>query len=102
MEPFLGFIRAHEKQFAREIGVLKVQLSESKALVDRLRMGLELYLEGTKDNRIESYSRNVGIVQKLFSRVNESSWIFDTSTLVNLFIFVITKYPDFIITIVST
>lgn len=35
-QPFVGYIRQHEKQYAREIGLLKVALRECRGLYDRI------------------------------------------------------------------
>jgi len=80
VEPFLGFIRAHEKQYAREIGVLKVQLLEAKALVESIRNNMEIFMAVT--SKLLSDAKIKGILDKIIVAIGDSSWMFDTTTMV--------------------
>lgn len=76
IEPFVGFARKNEKRFAKELGVLKVQLMESKALVERLKLGIQTI-------PAEENSKMHSLIQTLLKDVKENKWLFDTSFVVN-------------------
>jgi hypothetical protein len=85
VEPFIGFIRSHEKQFAREIGVLKVQLSEAKSIVESVKSSLELFINTSQYFQYNDNSKHM--FEKVLTSLNDSSWIFETTSLViNIYI----------------
>ena len=77
VEPFLGFIREHEKQFAQELGVLRFQLVEARFLVDRCKLELqEHYAHCDLDDKNK--------IDKVLDEISNSAWVFDNSSMVGV------------------
>eukprot|EP01034_Spumella_vulgaris_P030536 gene30536-37773_t len=78
-QPFLGYIRQHEKILGREVGIMKVAIREFKGFYDTVpHSNVGLYVKPPPDPPGAAYYRDVisklGNVKTL---VDDSSWLFD-------------------------
>jgi hypothetical protein len=83
-QPFLGFVRKHEKIYAREIGLMKVALREYKRYYEQLFTEIQylLYLNASNPT-------TVTILNHLLSSLHSNEWLFDP----NLFIRKVNNNP---------
>ena len=72
VQPFLGFIRVHEKEYAREVASLKIQLREANALLQRIYNELRTSASCGYDPLLEK-DRLTGIVKDIV----ENKWVVD-------------------------
>lgn len=78
-QPFVGYIRMHEKQYAREVGLMKVALRECRGLYERLLRSIR---ESMVTATASAASEDEAKLQQtpwtsLESTVREYEWIFD-------------------------
>jgi hypothetical protein len=83
-QPFLGFVRKHEKIYAREIGLMKVALREYKRYYEQLFTEIQylLYLNASNPTTFT-------ILNHLLSSLHSNEWLFDP----NLFIRKVNNNP---------
>eukprot|EP01033_Poteriospumella_lacustris_P002183 gene2183-1594_t len=82
-QPFVGYIRMHEKQYAREVGLMKVALRECRGLYERLLRSIR---ESMVTATASAASADEAKLQQtpwtaLESTVREYEWIFDPKAL---------------------
>lgn len=72
-QPFLGFIRKHEKIYAREIGLMKIAMREYKRYYDTLRTDIQHLLSLNGSNKAI-----VTILSHLQQSMEMNHWMFDS------------------------
>jgi hypothetical protein len=74
-QPFLGFIRKHEKIYAREIGLMRIALREFKGLYDHLKLRLDTALSAASTETLAPDMLHA--LQQIQLAFNDGSWVFD-------------------------
>ena len=73
-QPFLGFIRQHEKIYAREIGLMKILIREFKCLYEIISSKVLIAYKLTSSS---SNGQLHDILKYINSKINSHCWIFD-------------------------
>ena len=73
VQPFLGFIRVHEKEYAKEVASLKIQLREASALLQRIYKGLKTVSSCGYDPLLEQ-----GKLSGMLNDIVENKWVVDS------------------------
>ena len=77
INPFVNYIRRHERKFAQEIGKLQIMLREAHGLVNRTSQTLESLLPVSIDSTYISAEKLYNATSNMIADIEENEWIFD-------------------------
>jgi len=74
-QPFLGYIRRHEKTYAREIGLMRIALREFKGVYDHIKFHLDSLMNNTSPGDASpAFLKSLHHMQML---LHDGNWVFD-------------------------